>query len=116
MRTARAGLTPWDCRKIMISLMIFCSAQLEAMRLTRIGPTPGTSPRRLGSASIRSKTPSPNAFTSLCAKWGPMPLINPDPRYFSMPSRVVGSEAFINSALNCKPWSRLLSHRPLAWR
>jgi hypothetical protein len=29
-----------------------------------------------------------------------MPLINPDPRYFSMPSRVVGSEALMKVALN----------------
>ncbi len=38
---------------------------------------------------MMSKTPSPNLVTSFFASTGPMPLIMPLPRYFSMPSREV---------------------------
>ena len=64
---------------------------------------------------MTSKTSSPNAVTSFLAKWGPMPLIMPLPRYFSMPSRELGGRTFRKVVLNCRPCSRWLSHRPLAW-
>ena len=32
-----------------------------------------------------------------------------------MLSRVVGRDTLRNDALNCRPWSRWLSQRPLAW-
>src|SRR3712207_2602973 len=41
-----------------------------------------------------------------------MPRIMPEPRYFSMPSSVVGAVAFRKEALNCRPWGRSLTHTP----
>src|SRR5689334_9481882 len=43
-----------------------------------------------------------------------MPLIMPEPRYFSMPSSVVGWVALTKAALNCRPWVRSLIQVPLA--
>ncbi len=45
----------------------------------------------------------PKARTSLQAYAGPVPLIIPDPRYFSIPSVVVGGIVFRNRARNCTP-------------
>src|ERR1700736_1464500 len=39
----------------------------------------------------------------------------PDPRYFSIPSTVVGAVALRNEALNWTPWVRSLIQLPLAW-
>src|SRR5580700_2224299 len=44
-----------------------------------------------------------------------MPRIMPEPRYFSIPSTVVGGMALRNRARNCTPWVRSLLHSPLAW-
>src|SRR5271166_965838 len=44
-----------------------------------------------------------------------MPRIIPEPRYFSMPSIVVGAVALRNEALNWTPWVRSLIQLPLAW-
>src|SRR3954469_4220853 len=52
MRTARDVLTPWLCRKTMMSRTAFCSAQPEAILPARKSPIPGTSRSRLGSASM----------------------------------------------------------------
>ena len=54
------------------------------------------------------------AATNFLAWIGPMPLIIPEPRYFSMPSRVVGGAARRKAALNCSPWVRSLIQMPLA--
>src|SRR5215211_4814414 len=43
-----------------------------------------------------------------------MPRIMPEPRYFSMPSSVVGAIAFRNDARNCRPWVRSFTHTPEA--
>src|SRR6201987_1110322 len=43
-----------------------------------------------------------------------MPRIIPEPRYFSMPSTVVGAVALRNEALNWTPWVRSLTQSPLA--
>src|SRR5918998_1872783 len=43
-----------------------------------------------------------------------MPLIMPEPRYFSIPSSVVGAAAFRKAALNCRPWVRSLIQTPEA--
>ena len=59
-------------------------------RSLRLGPMPSNSSSRSGSCSMMSKTCSPKARTSFFAKCGPMPLTMPEPRYFSMPSRVLG--------------------------
>jgi hypothetical protein len=39
----------------------------------------------------------------------------PEPRYFSIPSIVVGAAALRNEALNWTPWVRSLTQVPLAW-
>src|SRR5882757_10615165 len=44
-----------------------------------------------------------------------MPRIMPEPRYFSMPSTVVGAVALRNEALNWTPCVRSLTQVPLAW-
>src|SRR6202035_5254604 len=41
-----------------------------------------------------------------------MPRIIPEPRYFSMPSVVVGAEVRMKRDLNCWPWVRSLTHSP----
>jgi hypothetical protein len=51
----------------------------------------------------------------LSARFGPMPLIMPEAKYFSMPSAVVGGAARSKSAQNCTLRVRSLTHRPLAW-
>ena len=96
----------------MISRITFCSAQPATMRAARFGPMPVTSRRRSGCCSIRSNTASPKAATSFLAFTGPMPRIMPEPRYFSMPSSVVGAVAFRKVALNCRPWVRSLTQTP----
>ena len=67
IRTARAVLTPWLCRKTMISRTAFCSAQAERMLAARTGPMPSTSRSRSGVVSMISKTFSPKARTSFLA-------------------------------------------------
>src|SRR5690349_8096102 len=44
-----------------------------------------------------------------------MPLTMPEPRYFSMPSSVVGGAERRKAALNWRPWTRSLTQAPLAW-
>src|SRR5262249_30815166 len=44
-----------------------------------------------------------------------MPRIMPEPRYFSIPSTVVGAVAFRNEVLNWTPCVRSLIQVPLAW-
>jgi hypothetical protein len=100
MRTAREVPTPWDCRNTMISRMAFWSAQPEVILSTRLGPMPLSSSKRSGSLSMTSNTSSPKAVTSFRAKCGPMPLIIPLPRYFSMPSTEVGGITLRKAVLN----------------
>ena len=72
--------TPTPCRKTMTSLMAFCSSQAAPMSLVRLGPSPGTSMRRLGSPSITSRVSVPKCSTIRSAIRGPMPLMSPEPR------------------------------------
>src|ERR671928_209528 len=44
-----------------------------------------------------------------------MPLTMPEPRYFSIPSAVVGGAARRKAALNWRPCVRSLTQVPLAW-
>ena len=44
--------------------------------------------------------PSPNALTMRLASTGPVPRTMPEPRYFSIPSAVVGGVVLRKSALN----------------
>ncbi len=80
MRTAMEVETPTPCRKIITSLMIFCSAQAAAIILVRLGPSPGTSTSRCGSCSITSRVSVPKWSTIRSAIFGPIPLIRPEPR------------------------------------
>src|SRR5271169_52324 len=115
MRTARDVLTPLLCRNSMISRITFCSAQPAMICPARLGPMPVTSRRRDASCSMTSNTASPKARTSFFAYTGPMPRIMPEPRYFSIPSTVVGAVAFRNEALNWTPCVRSLTQVPLTW-
>lgn len=83
--------------------MTFCACQLLQMRLALTSPTPSTVDKRYGSCSITSNTLSLNANTNFLAKYGLMPLINPEPRYFSIPSSVLGGKVLMKCALNCLP-------------
>ncbi len=47
-----------------------------------------------------SNVPSPKAPTIRLASTGPIPRTMPEPRYFSIPSVVVGGVVFKKSALN----------------
>ena len=98
----------------MISRTAFCSAHADTTCAWRFGPIPGSSTSRAGSFSMTSNTSAPNVRTSCPAKWGPMPRIIPEPRYFSMPSRVLGGTTRKCSARNWSPWLRSLTHAPSA--
>ncbi len=43
-----------------------------------------------------------------------MPRIMPEPKYFSIPSKVVGCVVVTCAALNCRPCSRPVVHSPVA--
>jgi len=75
---------------------------------------PVTSRSLAGSCSIRSNIASLNARTRTRAQVGPMPRIMPEPKYFSIPSSVIGCVVVICVALNCKPCSRSVVHHPVA--
>ncbi len=90
MRTAIEVDTPTPCRKIITSLMIFCSSQAAAIILVRLGPSPGTSTSRAGAVSMTSSVWTPKWPTMRSAILGPMPLTSPDPRYRWMPCTVAG--------------------------
>ena len=112
MRTARAVPKPWDCRKTMISRTAFCSTQARATFSIRLGPIPGSSRSLCGVSSMMPKTSTPKACTRALAKWGPIPCTMPLPRYFTIPSRVVGCTTCSCAALNCMPWVRSLCQEP----
>jgi hypothetical protein len=58
---------------------------------------------------ISPERPSPN----FAASWNVAPTNPlPEPRYFSMPSTVVGAEVRMKRDLNCWPWVRSLTHSP----
>jgi len=83
--------TPTPCRKIITSLIAFCSAHAAAIIAVRLGPSPSTSISRPGSSSMMSMMSTPKWATMRSAITGPMPLIRPEPRYFWMPAAVAGS-------------------------
>ena len=60
-----------------------------------------------------SKACSPKAATILLASTGPMPRTMPEPRYFSMPSAVVGGGVVLRkSALNWRPSALSVTQTP----
>ena len=96
----------------MISRMIFCASQASTTRCLRLGPMPSRSVRRSGVCSMTSNTCSPKAWTSFLAKCGPMPLTIPEPRYFSIPSNVLGGTTRRACVLNCRPCVRSFTQTP----
>ena len=87
----------------MISRMAFCSAQPAAIFAARNSPMPETSRSFSGLASMISNVPTPKTATIRSASFGPIPRTMPEPRYFSIPSAVVGGVVLRKSALNCSP-------------
>ena len=83
--------TPCDCRKIITSLISRCSSQARTISLRRLGPIPSTSVSRSGWFSMTSSVSRPKAATIRAAITLPIPRISPEPRYFSIPSRVAGT-------------------------
>jgi hypothetical protein len=73
IRAARAVLTPWLCRKTMISRTAFCSAQAERMLAARIGPMPSISRSRSGVDSMISKTFHQKRARAAWHRQGPRP-------------------------------------------
>jgi len=67
-------------QKTITSLITFCSSQAEVISRVRFGPRFGTSTNRCGAVSITSRAATPKWSTMLSASFGPIPLINPDPR------------------------------------
>jgi len=96
----------------MISRMTFCSAQVATTIAVRLGPMPSSSCKRAGVCSMTSNTAAPKACTNFRAKWGPMPLTMPDPKYRSMPSSVVGGTTRSCVVLNWRPCVRSVTHQP----
>jgi len=80
IRTANDVDTPTPCRNSITSLIAFCSSHASVINLVRFGPRFGTSTSRWGVVSITSKAATPKWSTMLSASFGPIPLINPDPR------------------------------------
>src|SRR5215469_3089251 len=114
MRTARMVLTPWLCKKSMISRICFASCHACAIRSWRFGPIPSTECNSDGRLSMTTRISAPKCSTSFLARIGPMPFTRPLPRYRSIPSVVVGGTVFRIVALNCRPCSLSLTHQPLA--
>lgn len=112
--TARPVLTPWLCRKSMISRICIPSCQALAIRTRRLGPIPSTDSRSTGLLPITPSTSAPKCPTSLFARTGPIPFTKPPPRYRSTPSLVVGGTAFKTVALNWSPCSLSRIHQPVA--
>ena len=97
----------------MISRIAFCSTQALDTSSIRLRPIPGSSSNLSGFFSMTSNTSSRKASTRTLAKWWPIPCTIPEPRYFSIPSSVVGGTTFRCCALNCIPWVRSLCHDPV---
>ena len=93
----------------MISRITFCSAQPATMRAARFGPMPVTSRSRcgLGLDQVEHRR-AEGRHQLLRHRPGRCRVIMPEPRYFSMPSSVVGGVALRKAALNCSPWVRSL--------
>src|SRR5215469_8829464 len=114
MRTARMVLTPWLCKKSMISRICFASCHACAIRSWRFGPIPSTECNSDGRLSMTTRISAPKCSTSFLARIGPMPFTRPLPRYRSIPSAVVGGTVFRYVALNCRPCSLFLTQQPSA--
>src|ERR1035437_4849327 len=109
-----AALVDFFAQPEVRAALTFCSAHASLMRWRRLGPMPSTSSSRADSCSMMSKMRSPNVATSFLAYIGPMPLTIPLPRYFSMPSLVLGAVLLSMSARNCRPNSLSWTQRPSA--
>ena len=112
IRTANDVDTPTPCRNTITSLIAFCSSHAAVINLVRFGPRFGTSTSRCGAVSITSSAATPKWSTMLSASFGPIPLINPDPRYRRTPCTVAGSTVVKSSTWNCRPYCGCDPHLP----
>jgi hypothetical protein len=98
----------------MISRMIFWSAQLEVIRRARLGTDAFDFEqpfrRTLDDLEYRLIEGTDQALGEAWAD----PLVQPKPKYFSMPLAEVGAVVRKKAARNCSPCSRLFSQVPLA--
>src|SRR5438552_1278107 len=114
MRTARDVPTPLMCRNSMISRITFCSAQPAMIRSATLWADPGylAQARRLLLDDVEHGITK--GAHQLLGIDRPDARIMPEPRYFSIPSTVVGAVALRKEALNWTPWVRSLTQLPLA--
>ena len=87
--------------------MAFCSSHAARSSRCVSGRGPGTSTSRPGSSSITRSVSAPKCPTIRAGLRGPIPLINPEPRYRSMPCTVAGSTVVNESTSNCRPYLRV---------
>src|SRR5215470_1129756 len=69
MRTARLVLTPWLCKKSMISRICFASCHACAIRSWRFGPIPSTECNSDGRLSMTTRISAPKCPTSFLARY-----------------------------------------------
>jgi hypothetical protein len=96
--------------------MAFCSSHARPIIAVRFGPRPATSTSRPGSSSITRSVSTPKCPTIRPAVRGPIPLINPEPRYRSIPWTVAGNTVVYDSTSNCRPYRGCEPHRPTSRR
>ena len=79
---------------------------------TRFEPIPYTSLSRSGSLSSTSRVLSPKAATICLERTGPIFLIRPEARYFSIPGMSEGRRSVNESALNVSPYLGVSANCP----
>ena len=98
----------------MISRIRLLASHAPVILCRRFGPIPSTNCKSAGLFSIMDKTSAPNRSTRRLAKIGPTPFTIPLPRYFSMPSGVVGATVRSVVALSWRPYSLSRNQAPSA--
>ena len=88
----------------MTSLMSLCSFQADWTISNFFLAIPGTSKSCSICVSNTTSVSLPKWLTILLAKTGPIPLISPDPRYFSRALADAGLRSTAFTALNWSPY------------
>ena len=114
MRAARCTDAPCAWRNTITSRIARCSVHATASWSALTAPSPDTSRRRCGCSSSTFSVSSLKCCTIRNAVTWPMPLIMPEPRYFSIPASVVGASSDTLVARSCSPWMRSTSMIPRA--
>ena len=96
----------------MTSRISLWASQASLIIRMRFFPTPSTSPRRLGCLSMTSRVSLPNRETRRLAMTGPIPLMRPDPRYFSIPRTPAGTMDLWALTLNWSPYVEWVVQSP----